>query len=208
MAGWNQGIVGTILNLGIYAFGIVLSFKMAPVTSAVLERMFDSNHPMMFVGAFLANLLFIYIIVHLATRNIEDALAGMYLGTLNRVIGATAIGGFYVMLYSILLWFLAQANGLSQKTLSESRTYPFLQPLPGHAKQIAIRLQPIAVDSWTDFNQWLDKAQKYGIEKTDGKGKVYELPEPDGKEPLFESKPSESTPARPRPQDSNPIEDN
>jgi membrane protein required for colicin V production len=200
--GWSQGIVGTILNLAIYAFGLIMAFKMAPVTSALLEKLFDSTHPLMFVGGFAANMLLIYLLVHLATNNIEEALNRAYLGTINRLIGAGVIATFYVLLFSVLIWFFVQANGIGPKTMAESKTYPFLQPLPGYAKSIAIRFQPMAADSWTDFNTWLDKARQFGIEETSGKAKVYELPLPDKSEPLFKSEPEKSKPIK----DSSPIE--
>ncbi len=201
--GWNQGIIGTLLNLAIYAFGIVIAYKMAPVTSVVLEKVFNSSHPLMFVGGFLANMLLIYVIVNLASKSLEDAAHGAYLGMFNRLLGGGAIGAFYVLLYSIIIWFLGQANGISSETISTSRTYDFLKPLPGYAKGIAVRFQPMAFDSWSDFNQWMDKAKDFGMEKTDGKGRVYEIPEADNNKPLFESKPEQTAPARER----NAIED-
>jgi uncharacterized membrane protein required for colicin V production len=204
--GWSQGIIGTLLNLAIYAFGIVLAFKMAPVTSVILEKLLDSTHPLMFVGGFVANLLLIIILVKLATQGIENAMNGAYLGSVNRLIGGAVVGGFYVLLFSVIIWFLSQANGISSETKSISRTYPILQPLPGMAKSIAVRFQPLASDSWGDFMKWMEKAQHYGLEKTDGKGRVYELPTPDKNEPLFESKPTAPSPP-PKKRDSDPIEE-
>jgi hypothetical protein len=54
--------------------------------------------------------------------------------------------------------------------------------------------------------KWMEKAQHYGLEKTDGKGRVYELPKPDKNEPLFESKPTAPSPP-PKKRDSDPIEE-
>jgi uncharacterized membrane protein required for colicin V production len=203
--GWSQGIIGTLLNLAIYAFGLVIAFKMAPVTSAILERLFDSKHPLMFIAGFAANFLLIYIIVNLATKNMEDALHGAYLGMVNRLLGGAAVGAFYVLLFSIMVWFLSQANGIGSETQSQSKTYDFLKEMPKYAKGIAVRFQPLVADSWTDFNRWMDRAQDFGLEKTDGKGRVYELPKPDKDDPLFESKPKESAP--PPARERNAIED-
>jgi len=203
--GWNQGIIGTLLNLSIYAFGIVMAFKMAPVTSVILEKVLDSHHPLLFVGGFVANILVVYLIVNLATRNIEQGLHRAYLGIFNQMAGGILVGSFYVLLFSIIIWFLAQANGLSQEIRTKSITYPILQPMPGYAKGIAVRLQPLVSDSWDDFNKWMDKAQDYGLEKTEGKGRIYEVPEPKNGKP-FDTDAPKSTPAKPV-KDSNPIEE-
>jgi hypothetical protein len=76
--------------------------------------------------------------------------------------------------------------------------------MPGTAKKIAIRFQPLVADAWADFNRWLDKAQGYGNEKTQGKGRVYELPEPDQEGDLFERTPKKS--GKSSSDRSNPIE--
>lgn len=201
--GWNNGIVGTILNLSIYVFGIVLSYKMAPITSTVLERIFDSNHPMMFLAGFGLNLLVIYIMVHLTTNGIEGALHGAYLGTFNRLAGGGVVAMFYILLYSILIWFGVQGKALSEERLARSVTYPVLKELPKQAKQLVIRFRPLAVDIWDDSVNWMDKMQEYGIERTGSDGKVYELPIPEKGEDPFETKP-EDAPKRQK----KPAEDN
>ncbi|MFN7325914.1 MAG: CvpA family protein [Chitinophagales bacterium] len=202
--GWNQGIIGTLLNLAVYAFGILIAFKMAPVTSVVLSQLLDSSHPMVFIGGFALNLLVIYLVVKLATNQLEELLSRAYLGAVNRLIGGFMVATFYVLLFSVLIWFLNQANGISPSTIREAKSYPLLEPMPGTAKKIAIRFQPLVADAWADFNRWLDKAQEYGNEKTQGKGRVYELPEPDQEGDLFERTPKKS--GKSSSDRSNPIE--
>lgn len=202
--GWNQGIIGTILNLAVYAFGILIAFKMAPVTSVVLSQLLDSGHPLVFIGGFGLNILVIYLVVKLATNQLEELLSRAYLGAVNRLIGGALVALFYVLLFSVLIWFLNQANGISQATLQEAKSYPLLEPMPGTAKKVAVRFQPLVADAWEDFNRWLDKAQEYGNEKTQGKGRVYELPEPSKDGELFERSPKKST--KPTSSDSAPIE--
>ena len=201
--GWNQGIIGTLMTLAIYAFGIVMAFKMASVTAIVLERLFSSDHPLMFVAGFAVNMLIIYLVVSLATNNIEHMLTRAYLGVFNRMVGGVAIGGFYVLLFSVIIWFLTQANGISTDTLSKSTTYPLLKEMPKSAKGIAVRFQPLVSDSWDDFNKWMDKAKNYGMEKTEEKARLYDVP---GSDKRFDAAPQKS-PGRKPTQDSNPIEE-
>jgi uncharacterized membrane protein required for colicin V production len=202
--GWNQGIIGTILNLAVYAFGILIAFKMAPITSVVLSQLLDSSHPLVFIGGFALNILVIYLVVKLATNQLEELLSRAYLGAVNRFIGGVLVAMFYVLLFSVLIWFLNQANGISQTTLQEAKSYPLLEPMPGTAKKVAVRFQPLVADAWKDFNRWLDKAQEYGNEKTQGQGRVYELPESNKDGELFERSPKKSK--KPTSSDSAPVE--
>lgn len=205
--GWNKGIIGTILNLTIYIFGIVLSYKMAPVTSTVLERMFNSNHPLMFVAGFAVNMLIIYLVVYLATHSMEEMIHGAYMGVVNRAAGGAFIAGFYIMLYSVLLWFAAQAAALPTDTVNQSRTYPLLKELPGKAKAMVLRFRPLALDVWDDSMNWMDRLKDYGTEKTQDKAKVYELPDPikNNEEDPFETTPE--TQPKPKQQERPAIEE-
>jgi membrane protein required for colicin V production len=193
--GWQQGIIGTIFNLCIYIFGIVLAYKMAPLMSTVLENLFNNHHPVMFIAGFGVNFLLIYLIVSMASGGIENLLHGAYLGVFNRVLGGVFVGGFYVLLFSILLWFGGQAQVISEATTGKSLTYPVLKDLPGKAKSLVLRFKPLAFSIWDDSMDIMDQMERYGAEKTEGKSKVYELPLPGKDQPLYETKPEASRPA-------------
>jgi hypothetical protein len=89
---------------------------------------------------------------------------------------------------------------LNTATLTESKTYPFLANLPSTAKNVAIRFKPVAEDLWGTSLDWMSRLEKFGIEKTGGKSKIYELPDKNTK---IEGAPDITTP-RTR---SNPQED-
>jgi membrane protein required for colicin V production len=207
--GWSQGIIGTIFNLAIYVFGIVLAYKMAPLMSTVLEKIFDSHHPVMFVAGFAANFLVIYVIVQMASGGIENLIHGAYLGVFNRALGGVFIAAFYVLLFSILLWFGSQAQVIDAATTSKSMTYePLLKELPGRAKALVVRFKPLAFNIWDDSLKWMDTMEDYGVQKTESKAKVYELPVPgkDQQQP-YETQPRNSNPVlRPSSDDGTGIE--
>jgi uncharacterized membrane protein required for colicin V production len=203
--GWSQGIVETLLTICIYLFGIVAAYKMAPVTLPLVENIARSNHPILFVVAFGANFLLLYILIRFATESIENVLHGAYLGTFNRLFGGVLVGGFYVLLLSVLVWFLTQANGLSEETKRISQSYKIMKDMPGVAKNLAVRLQPHASDSWTRFMGWMDDVQDFGVKQTEGKARVYDLPFKSTEETPFEGEVKE-TKKTSRTQDSKPIE--
>jgi uncharacterized membrane protein required for colicin V production len=203
--GWSQGIVETILTICIYLFGIVAAYKMAPVTLPLVENIARSNHPILFVVAFGANFLLLYVLIRFATESIENVLHGAYLGTFNRLLGGVLVGGFYVLLLSILVWFLVQANGLGEETKRTSLSYKIMKDMPGVAKGIAVRLQPHASDSWTRFMGWMDNVQDFGVKQTEGKSRVYDLPFKNREDTPFEDTPKENK-SNTRSSDSAPIE--
>lgn len=206
--GYTRGVIGTVFNLAAYIFGFTLAFKMTPTTTNILETMFHSNNPSMFVAAFVVNLVFIMFVLRAAARGMESAFQAVYLGVVNQALGGVLMAGLGVVVYSILIWFLVQVHFLNDQTLVESRSYPFLKELPGKAKGIALRAKPFAEDVWGLSLNWMDRVQQYGVQKTATKPNIYKVPD-DGK--AIEEDDGYSAPSSPTtplyPEDSDGIEE-
>lgn len=181
--GFNQGIISTVFNILAYVFGIVLAFKMTPTATNILEKLFNSDNPMMYVAAFVVNVVFIMFIVRQAARGFEGILRSLYLNVINQAIGGAIMGLVSVLIFSILVWFGDKAGMIGEQTISESRTYPFLIEMPGKAKVMAERFKPFLLDTWDTSIKWMDQLENYGEKKTEGapgtegQPHIYQLPD-------------------------------
>ncbi len=193
--GYSNGIISTVFNLVAYVFGIMLAFKVTPAMTNILERLFHSQNPSMFLAAFIVNVVIIMLVLRQAARILEGFLQAVYLGVFNRVLGGAVMSALAILVYSVLLWFAVRVNMVNDSTLAESRVYPLLRDLPGRAKEVGLRFRPMAREMWDTSLSWMDKLDKYGVQKTESMPKVYEVPD-DGKP--IETEPQETTP-RPRP---------
>jgi membrane protein required for colicin V production len=192
--GFNQGIISTVFNVLAYIFGIVLAFKMTPTATNILEKLFNSDNPMMFLAAFAVNVVIIMFIIRQAARGFEGVLRSLYLNVINQAFGGVLMGMLGVLIFSILVWFADKAGMISAQTREESRTFDYLIEMPGKAKIVADRIKPFAVDSWETSIKWMDRLEGYGEEKTGAKGdqpRIYELPD-NGSAPGIEDEPAES----------------
>lgn len=208
--GYNQGIISTIFNVLAYVFGIVLAFKMTPTATNILETLFHSTNPMMFLAAFTINIVFIMFVLRQAAKGFEGVFRTLYLGVINQAVGGAIMGFIGVLIFSVLVWFGEKAGMLNAETIAESRTYPFLKELPGRAKDAAVRFKPFAMDAWETSINWMNRLENYGETKTK-KGengdqpRIYELP--DNGSTGIEDEPAQSRPQR-RPSDNgNGIEE-
>lgn len=181
--GYYLGVVSTLFNVAAYLFGIVLAFKVTPTTTNIMEAIFHSTNPMMYIAAFVVNIIFIMFILKMVAKSIEHALRAAYLGIVNQALGALLMAGFYVLICSVVVWFMVKAQFLNPQTIAESKTYPMLEPLPGKAYDMAIRFKPLAEEAWGSSMTWMDRLQQYGDEKTknmdSGSGRIYK-PDPKG----------------------------
>ncbi|MFN0216000.1 MAG: CvpA family protein [Saprospiraceae bacterium] len=175
--GYARGIISTVLNLVMYSFGFVLAFKLAPTTTSVLKGMFHSDNPTMFLGGFFVNLLIIMLFVRTIAKGMEGAVRMAYLGIINQVAGGIAMGGFLVLVYSVLVWFATKVQFINEATIRDSKTYTFLQPLPTKAKDFAVKMKPFAMDVWDSSMIWMDSLDQYGAKRTEGEGKTYRPPD-------------------------------
>lgn len=190
--GYMQGIIGTVFNLLAYLFGIVLAFKITPTTTNILEGMFNSKNPSLFIVAFIVNLGLIMLMLRSTARALEKGFQAIYLGFFNRVLGGAVMGALAVVIYSVLLWFAVKVSFINEATIAQSRTYPFLKDVPGRAKTLAVRLKPFATEMWDESLKWMDDLEEYGIQKTETAPKVYEVPEPNNSG--IEEEPEQSAP--------------
>ncbi len=205
--GYTRGIITTVFNLLAYVFGITLAFKITPTTTNILERMFNSSNPSMFVVAFIVNVGLIMFMLRAAASAFEKALQAVYLGFFNRILGGTIMALLAVLIYSVLLWFAVKVQFINDATIAQSRTYPILKDVPGKAKAIAIRMKPFATEMWDSSLKWMDELDKFGIQKTETQPKVYQVP--DNANNGIEGEPAQSAPQRRQPEaaDNDGIEE-
>ncbi|MBK8192620.1 MAG: CvpA family protein [Lewinellaceae bacterium] len=204
--GYTQGIINTVFNMLAYLFGIVLAFKITPTTTNILESLFNSKSPGMFIVAFLVNMGLIMFMLRAAASAIEKTLQAVYLGFFNRVLGGAIMAALSILIYSILLWFTVKVGFINDATIAQSRSYPILKDLPGQAKDVAIRFKPFATELWDSSLKWMDELDQYGLKKTETEPKMYQVPE-DGKTGI-ETEPEQNTnPRQPSAADNGGIEE-
>ncbi len=174
--GYTRGIIGTLVNILTYVFGFTLSYKMAPITANILEKIFNNETPLMLPAAFLLNLVFIVFILRQATSALENLLKVAYLGVVNQILGGGLVAAFYVLVFSVLIWFIDQGNMVGPLTKEQSATYPFLEKMPGQAKEVVLRFKPLMADTWSSSNKWMDDWKRFGIERTEVQGQNKRLP--------------------------------
>jgi membrane protein required for colicin V production len=163
--GYSRGIIGTVFNILAYLFGITLAFKVTPTTTSILESMFHSKNPAMFIAAFVVNLTLIMLVLRMAAKSAENVLQALYIGVINQILGGLFMSAVSVLLYSVLVWFAVKVQFLNSTTVSESRSYEFLSTLPPKAKVIALRLKPFAEEMWSTSLSWMDRLEQYGEKK-------------------------------------------
>lgn len=177
--GYSRGIIYTIFNVLTWLFGITLAFKMAPVTRNILQNIVASDSDLMVILAFGINMAFVLLLVKMAARSLEGVMNFAFLGLANRAMGGIFTGGVYVLIFSILLYFVNMARALNEQTLAESKTFPYLKTMPPKAWSMAKRFQPMALELFNDSNSWIDSLKSEGIQRTESTQRTYRPNKPE-----------------------------
>lgn len=178
--GYQRGIIQLAFNLISYTFGIVLAFKMTPAMTNLLIQVFKSDNSLMFFAGFLVNFAIVMMLIRLAAKSLESLFQAAYLGTFNQILGGVVYGGFFVLIYSVLLWFGRQSLVVSESMMREAKTGEILEKLPAQAKNLAIRVQPTFAEIWHTSMEWVDKAKNQSEKNKkwqENEPKIYDLEE-------------------------------
>lgn len=205
--GYSKGIIGTVFNVLAYVFGVVIAFKMAPTTTDILKRIFNSENPSFFIAAFLLNMGLIMFMLRATANAFEKGLQAVYLGFINRVLGGSLMAGLALLVYSVLLWFVVQVKIVNEETIKQSKTYPLLEKMPGAAKEVAVRLTPFAKEMWDTSMDWIGEVDKFGGQKPEDLPKLIDTQKTD---PGIEEEPADqpaNRPPQPPPSDEDGIEE-
>lgn len=165
--GYARGIITTIFNFMAYVFGIVLAFRMAPVTNQILTKALETDNPLWFLAAFLINFAVILFILRAAANGIEGMLRAFYLNPFNRILGGVVSGGFAVLIFSVLLWFADKAQIVAKADVAPTVTYDYLMAMPVQARKVVVRLTPFAKEFWSTSATWMDRLENYGVQRAE-----------------------------------------
>ncbi len=199
--GRDKGLISIIFRILSVVFGLVLSFKMAPTMARILERVLDTDSPLIMVAAFIINLIFIIGLFSLAARGSEGAFRVLRVNFINQILGGAISALFYLFLYGSVLWFIRETRMISPQTEEESTTLEYLANMPEYAKRLFISIKPFVQEAWDASVKWMDKAKELGEQKTqhmekdrlnEEQSRIYKIEE--GQDGRIEKKPYDSRP--------------
>jgi membrane protein required for colicin V production len=175
--GFKEGLVSTFFRFISIFLALMAAFKFSPYVSEVLEKSFALYNPLMFIVGFLLT----YFLMMWALRFLGDLVTqGMEIAHVNlpnQVVGGAALAGFFVVIYSLVIWFGDSARMISQTTKLESMSYRFLEPLPQKTFKVLGDLKPTFQKFFQQANRMMDEVGKSRVSDTERKTDIYSVPE-------------------------------
>ncbi|NNE28666.1 MAG: CvpA family protein [Saprospiraceae bacterium] len=158
--GYSRGIIRTIFGILSIFFGLLIAFKFSPVTTNLLENLFKSSNPLIFLLGFVLTFVAIMLLIRLVAKGLEKFLQKIKLNILNKVAGGILLSMVFGIFFSVLLWFVDQAGVISPRAKADSMTYPILEDVPEASRELAEKVKPLFIEFWNDANEMIEQLGK------------------------------------------------
>ena len=173
--GFSKGIIRTIFNILAILLGVVAAFKLAPPMTKMLETLFNSTNPLMFLaGAFLAFLL-VWLAIRFIARFFEGLLISANINIINQVLGGALMAVILLHLFSYLVHFGESSGIVSDEIKRESRTYVYIKQFPTTAKRVYNYIEPSIKEFWDETVEFLDRMEDVGIERSEEDANIFDI---------------------------------
>jgi len=131
LVGYSRGLISSLISFLAFVAGIVVALKYTHVVAGYLQELFAINAQYLPLLSFLLIFIGVIVLMHFLAKLLEKIVGFLFLGMLNRIIGALLWGIIFVLGFSTVLWFLNQTHMISPEMKAQSQTFYYIEPLTG-----------------------------------------------------------------------------
>jgi len=164
--GYSKGIIKTVFSTLSIILGLMAAMKFSPYMTSFLEDTF-SKSPLMFIAGFVVTFVGVMLLVRLLAKTVEGIFKTIKINAINKVAGGILMSGFFILLFSILVWFGNESKAIDSKTKETSFSYVYLEKIPVEAKGVFMTLKPVFQDFWNYAMDSMDRMKRAGLEETE-----------------------------------------
>lgn len=157
--GFKQGLIHSIFSFVALFFGVMVAIKFSEGFSIYLAESFGwqgSYVPLVsFVLLFVAVVWFIRFLSYL----LEKIAKTLFLGFINKALGAIFWCASLVLIYSTVLWYLFSMGLITEEASVESQTFEYIYPLAPTAINLMAQAIPFFEGMFESLEQILEQSQ-------------------------------------------------
>ncbi len=146
--GYHKGILKTLLLIGIYLLMLVVAVRIAPYTINLFENLFNSSSPLLYIVGFVATIVAAIYVSRWANNQLKGIFDSKSPNSIHQIAGAAICSWFFLLLYSILIWFFNESRMITNQSKQDSLTYTYTQKIPDQARFIVRKSSPYLGEVW------------------------------------------------------------
>lgn len=175
--GYSRGIIKTVFTVLSVLFGVIIAFRFSPDTTKLLESLFTSTNPLMFIAGFLLTFVLTMIGIRMFARVLENGLESANINFLNQAAGAALTAAFTTLLFSTLVLFANKAHLIEEDTKQDSITYSYLEKYPQTMWGLLGKAKPTLQRFWDRSVEFMDRLEDYRVEDSESEPTIYDIEE-------------------------------
>jgi len=151
--GWQKGLVVGLFSLLAIVIGAAAALKLSGVAGAYMIDAFPALAKWIPFLSFILVFVLVIIAVKLIAKFIEETLEWTMLGWLNKIGGILFFSLLYMLVASIVLFYLNKLGFISDTAKHDSKTYAILAPLAPTIMDGLGKLIPIFKDLFGELEK-------------------------------------------------------
>lgn len=152
--GWKKGVLWAVCSLIATIIAVMLAMKM----SHILANFLFHQHIVTSSYTVLISFIVIFISVMLLARfiisNVEKLLKSIMLGWVNQLAGGVLYTFITICVISVVLWFANNIQLTGSKFKSDSKTYPYIEPIARYTANAVTTYWPSIKQMMQDLSKW------------------------------------------------------
>ena len=162
--GYVRGLVEGLFSLVAIIIGLAAAIKLSTVVAGYLGESTRISEKWLPIISFIIVFIAVILLVRLGAKAIEKTIELALLGWVNKLGGIILFVVLYMLVASVLLFYIEQLQLLQPATIESSVTYPYIQPWGPRVIDSFGKIIPIFRDMFMEledfFGNVADKARQ------------------------------------------------
>ncbi|MBC6491166.1 CvpA family protein [Flavihumibacter stibioxidans] len=155
--GISKGLLMAVFSLVAFVAGLAAALKLSAITASRLEGTVNVSARWLPVLAFLLVFIGVTILVNLIGKLLEKSAEWAFLGWLNKAGGVLFFAVLYLLVWSIVLFYLDKLELLNPDTMTESNTYAIIVPWGPRTINWLAELVPVFKNVFEELGIFFDR---------------------------------------------------
>lgn len=158
--GLQRGFIIAIFSIIAIISGLAAAIKLSTVVADYLNGSINISARWLPFISFIIVFLLVVFLVRLGANILHRTVEIAFLGWLNRLAGAILYILLYAIVCSVLLFFAEQLHVIQEKTITNSKVYPWVEPLGPYIINGIGRAIPVFQDMFQDLKAFFENVSK------------------------------------------------
>lgn len=163
--GLRKGFIGALFSFAALFIGLAAALKLSAVLALYLQKQFEHPGPWWPVLTFILVFVVVGLLMRMGAGILERSMEAVALGWVNKLAGCMIFTVLYTLIYSVVLFYAAQLDIITEATSANSRVYPYIQPWGQWTMDLLGKVIPSFRDLFKDMQHFFEQSGEV-IKKT------------------------------------------